>query len=261
MRERAKECLSRAHALLSAGDEASIRYACLEICLALELLCYEKLEAFIVDLPIEKASSWRPKDVMAAILELDPDAEQDMKVTFWKDDEGGLPGPEITLGEYKTFGGKWANKAHNTLSSFLHAPTLDDNRNGRAPNPIAKKRSIEDIYEKLLCIASSNITSVRYSPSIVNFECSECHAKIKRKDAGLIHHKSVECFKCKALYLVERTGDGVYFTLKEAGFRCVSCGGLNVVGQHMLKHGKEISCNKCSFKNTIVRSWAVLAKR
>lgn len=61
MRHMARECVLRSKALLAAGDEASIRHACLELRFAIEYLTYDRLQVYLAEVPNDAVKKWTPK--------------------------------------------------------------------------------------------------------------------------------------------------------------------------------------------------------
>src|SRR5687768_16620234 len=80
MRHSARECVARAKNLLAAGDEASARYACHEVRTAIEYLVYDQLRTYKDEIGYETMKKWQPRDLIAAMREIDPRADQDVEL-------------------------------------------------------------------------------------------------------------------------------------------------------------------------------------
>src|SRR5262245_887190 len=90
MRWSARECVDRAKTLLANGDEHSARYACLELRLTIEYLIYDQLQIYRDELPNDMVKKWQPRELIAAMLTVDPHADVGGRLQV---------GPEVVPGE------------------------------------------------------------------------------------------------------------------------------------------------------------------
>jgi hypothetical protein len=82
-----------ARSLITAGDEASLRYAALEIRMAIELMFYKLLSSYKEELPDDLLKHWQPKKIIDALIDCDPDIEHDYSLTIAQERSGGSHGP------------------------------------------------------------------------------------------------------------------------------------------------------------------------
>jgi hypothetical protein len=87
--------LEKAKALCSACDLESLRYCCLELRLAIELICYERLAAYEKQLPDGALGRWRPQDVVDLITECDPGATTDRILRIGSEGTEDRPEPVV----------------------------------------------------------------------------------------------------------------------------------------------------------------------
>jgi hypothetical protein len=136
MRWSARECVARAKNLLAIGDDASARYACLELRSAIEYLVYDQLQTYRDELDYETARKWQPKELVDAMRAVDPRADMDVELQVGPVYVPGEPPPTDgykSLGKEHRFSLKWITRKHRALGSYLHAPTMDKLENGEAP--------------------------------------------------------------------------------------------------------------------------------
>src|SRR5437867_3989850 len=102
------DCLARAKKQLASPDATSLRYAALELRFCMEAVTYEKLRAYSSRLPVEVLSCWQPPQAVAALLELEDEADQEYTVAFGLRDD--TTGPLDVIGEHRTFAPAWLRK-------------------------------------------------------------------------------------------------------------------------------------------------------
>jgi hypothetical protein len=124
MRQQARDCLDRAKMHLA--DSSALRYACLELRFCIEFLVIDRLQAYLNEVPNDALKKWAPRAIISEILDIDPNGERSVSLAFGIGSTSGASqtAAPLQLGEDRRFTIKWANKSYNTLSSFLHAPTL-----------------------------------------------------------------------------------------------------------------------------------------
>ena len=229
--------------MLATGDEPSVRYACLELRLCIEYLTYDHLEGYLDEASDAVLEKWTPKQIIDALRDVDPEAEQSHTVFIGLTDE---PGDLAFLAESKRFTGKWANTHHNALGSFLHAPTLGQIGSGKAPLLSDVARKATDIADSLTDVLDSELTRWNVG-NFYEFFCSECGKSIKRR-AGSFEEKGLVCrnASCGATYDVSvRTAEQVEFQMRKRWYTCPTCRKLKPIGAHRVVPGAIIECAGC----------------
>ena len=117
--------LARAKDLLATNSEEDLRYACLELRMCIEAICYEKLKSYQKQIPEELLETWQPQKVVESLLEYDPDIELDFSLAIFREDEDGKP-EEIPsfVGEHKAITLKFIKRSYHKLGYYLHVPTI-----------------------------------------------------------------------------------------------------------------------------------------
>ncbi len=135
LRQEARECLARAKTLLARNQIATTRHACLELRQAIEYLAYQQLEAYLNEVPDDAMRKWTPREVIAQMLEVDPKADKTSTLAIGIEEVPGERSKGMKmLGEDRRVTLKWANRSHNALGNFLHAPTLHQLETGKVMN-------------------------------------------------------------------------------------------------------------------------------
>jgi len=191
--------LERAKAFIRAGDENSLRHACLELRLSLERIIYTKLGQIGDKLPPEVFRKWQPQQALKILLSFEPKADQDMSLTLTS--QAGVP---FHIGEYKMFTTHWLSRHYNKLGSFLHATALAD---AAKPSKLTPT-TVQTIFDEIERVASSNL--LMSINSINTFECEVCKADMYASKAQIDANATVECPKCGNKHLVRRITDAVY---------------------------------------------------
>ncbi|WGT32978.1 hypothetical protein [Pseudomonas atacamensis] len=194
-----EDYLSRARAFIAAGDENSLRHACLELRLSLERIIYTKLGQIGEKLPPEVYRKWQPPKALKLLLSFEPKADQDMSLTLTS--QAGVP---FHIGEYKMFTSHWLNKHYQKLGNFLHAPALADSLK---PSSLSSE-AVQAIFDEIERVATS---SMLMSINAINvFDCEVCEGDMYASQAQIDAHATVECPKCGNKHLVRPIEEGSY---------------------------------------------------
>jgi hypothetical protein len=263
MRHAARECVSRARELLARGDEPSARHACLELRFAIEYITYEQLQAYMREVSNDALKKWTPKQVISEMLEVDPHADQSRTIAFGLEHTYGVPPPPEEfhlLGQDRRFSMKWANRNHNALGNFLHAPTMHQIESGGAPTAAAITEKATEVANECELILNSPVFNVNFG-QFFEFECKDCSTQIRRRAGSFTPEQGVVCPKCRAAYNVESAEGGeVRFYLRKSKYTCRACGAENWVGTHRVAHGAILECEKCGRKATIEQRFVLVVK-
>src|ERR1019366_6532542 len=112
-----------AAALLAKQDDASLRYAALELRRCIEAIVYEKLKVYDILLPVGSVHQWQPPQAFDALIAIEPGAEETYTYAIAPQRDFG----QIAEGPYRAVGmderpkGKWIKKTWNKLGAYLHA--------------------------------------------------------------------------------------------------------------------------------------------
>jgi hypothetical protein len=256
MRQEKFEHLRRAKELLAAGDEASLRYCCLELRTCIELVAYALVPLYEKELRRD-FDKWRPQDVIDALLDCAPDADKDYTLRMGPEAHYGEPAKKMfVVGHFKGLTRKFVQRHYHKLGSFLHAPTFAQLSSGSPPIP--DKAFLEETITAVDELCSSSVIS--NFAMRVSLDCQDCGKPISRNTEALKRDGKLICLEptCKAEYTVEDLdSDLPKFRIVQLDFECVSCKTKNYVGQHRLKDGLTITCCNCPAKFHLDRIWRI----
>ncbi|TPK63856.1 hypothetical protein FJ930_26105 [Mesorhizobium sp. B2-4-15] len=151
-RERAKDHLKTVDILLGAGDDGLTRYACVELRLCVEAICYGMLCLYRAELSKGELAKWQPKKVLDELLEIDKYATTPQLLSI-QDPKTGEWHPLGTQ-DYR-FTAKWASKAHNALGNALHVPTIDQLEKGQGATAATFRNRCQEYAPELRKVLDS----------------------------------------------------------------------------------------------------------
>lgn len=266
MRHLASECVTRARELVARGDEASVRHACLELRFAIEYITYSQLQIYRDELPNDALKKWTPKQVISEMLEVDPLADYSIVLSVGPEASDSVPplsfhsGEWKLLGEDRRFSMKWANKNHNALGNFLHAPTMHQIESGGAPTAAAIIKKATEVANECEKILNSSLSNINFG-QFFEFECEDCKTQIRKRKGSFTQEEGVVCPKCRATYDIESAeGNNVICSLRKATYTCRPCGAENGVGVHRVVDGEILECEKCGKKATIKQKFELVGE-
>lgn len=233
-----------ARKLITTGDEVSLRYAALEIRIAIERLFYKLLPAYREELPDDLLKRWQPKQIIDALIDCDPDIERDFTLIMAEERPGGGHGPASIVGKYKAVNRKLLQQYYHKIGSYLHAP-LDDKP--RDPAKIlsflnAAATRIEEYCRKTTVI--SNIATFH------TVQCV-CGRTIKRNARAVQIKPYIRCpnNQCRAVFdLLENDENKAEWKLRETEFVCPQCETSTFFGHHLIDSGVSFTCVGCHQK-------------
>ncbi|MBV8807334.1 MAG: hypothetical protein JO033_01555 [Acidobacteriaceae bacterium] len=246
-----QEAFTAATRLLNEQDDASLRYAALELRRCLEALVYEKLKTYRDVLPEGSVSRWQPPQAFEALIEIEPEAQETYTFAVAPETEPGkLSGaPFQQIGVDERPNAKWIKKTWHSLGSHLHAewPFATSKKAQESPRPFLEK-TLADLEP----LANNSFSGTMNN--VVEFSCQGCEERVKvlLKAIEAKHHAA--CLTCGLRYRAEKVDDGWMFYPDEPPFNCDSCGNKTYVASGRVKVGYEFPCRSCGRKFVIVRS-------
>jgi hypothetical protein len=252
-RSRARAHVKSAKNLMVENGESAARYAGLELRMAIEALTYQLLQVYLAEVPNSIMAQWTPKKILDELLEIDPNADKTTTIFVGIEETPGVPASKMEfLGEDRRFSVKWANKAHNALSNFLHEPTLAQLEKGVDVDAAARVKS-EEILRELDRILDTPLFQTNFG-IFVEIKC-DCGFIIKRKEDVLKAGKPFSCGFCGRHYRYRRdeAEDRWTFAPSKEAYKCLSCDSEQEIETHLLASLPIIACSRCNAK-TQVRS-------
>lgn len=178
-RDQAREHLAAARVLL-AQDGPALRYACLELRLAIEALAYDTLQSYGEDIgaSVDKAhGDWQPSRVLAALAEHDPIGEASLGMALYILGPNGERGEPLVQETDVRLSAEWAGKAHSAMGSFLHQRTINQLRSGKAIDVTVLRRKADEVIVGLEAVLASKIPDIRRGMRF-GYACPDCDGEI-----------------------------------------------------------------------------------
>lgn len=251
----ARQHLKHAEEQLAEGIDRSLKYAALELRMAMEALTYDRATAYKDEFPPKEYETWQPKKVMMVLLEIDPMADKDSSIAIGLEEEYGAPAPKMTsLGTEKVLGLKTLKKHYDALGSYLHIQTLKSTRSGEVINYKKFRERCEEIAKFVSDALSSPVFNCTIG-MFANLECVECGNPLRKRIPSGMDSVIAECFECGATYTVTDDGEGKSkWTPHQHEIECANknCDHKIVVWRHELESGRRWVCPACKGENTFV---------
>jgi hypothetical protein len=248
--------LENAKRLVARGDSDSLRYACLELRLCIEHICYERLAMHESELPLEVLSVWQPQRVISLLLECDPTNEHDTSLALALNDADGIPGQFIHFGTQRAISKRFISAYYHRLSPMLHAPTVADQKAARPAIP----EGLADSLVRTIAAVQPYIDEPFLSNlgAFSHFACEECGSVNVHNVRALSEGKKFKCVgaSCEAHYIVTDTNSAVpLYRLSAFEWKCPACGVQQHIGHHRLFIGGVLKCISCAVRGSV--RWGV----
>src|SRR5258705_1292347 len=161
-RNQSRKDLQSAKDELGANADHRLKFAALELRMAMECLSYDRALAYKDEFPPTEYDTWQPRKVILVLLEIDPTADKDSSIAFGVETVPGVPAPSMqSLGSEKVLSMGMLKKHYDALGSYLHVQTMKQARDG-PPLDFKKLRArceeIATFVEQVLASPIFNIT-------------------------------------------------------------------------------------------------------
>lgn len=215
-----KPHLDRAKSFLLSDNVDSLRYASLELRLAIEAHVYNQLKATMDKIPESVINTWQPQKAIKLLCEFEETADMDLHVIIRNEGEGEGEGEDedVINAEYKNIKSKDLNKWYNSIGSNLHQPTIKNSENYKI-----NKQKLIDLHVELERIEGYGLIAFTRPYSTIN--CEACHKDILYNEFYIMKHSILECQNqgCKNYYLIRKATDGVNEFTCYATIMCWTC--------------------------------------
>jgi hypothetical protein len=81
-RQKARDALHRAKDEMNSASLERLKYAALELRMAMECLTYERASSYAGELPPAEYATWQPRKLMQLLLEINPRADKNSSIAF-----------------------------------------------------------------------------------------------------------------------------------------------------------------------------------
>ena len=253
-RHEAHQALKRAREALE-DDDTRLKYAALELRMAMESLTYDRARAYKDEFPPDEYETWQPRKVMAVLLEIDATADKDSTLSYGVEETPGQPSARMTmLGTEKVLNMETLRKHYDALGSFLHVPTLKQTRSGKAHDPEKQRKRCTEIAGYIEHVLDSRVHNVTLG-NFASMECAECGKPIRKRMPASEETVEAECFACKASYTLRDIGGAqVKWEPHVHQIACSNraCGHKIEIWRREFAAGATWTCPDCDGRNTIV---------
>lgn len=208
LRHEARQALVRATAELACQDDFRIRYAALELRLAMEALTYDRAQAYRREIPPEEYETWQPRKVLGMLLEIDPDADRNSTLRLGVESEYGETPREMPIfGTETVLNLKTLKKHYDALGSYLHMPIGKQFASGNSPDFDKARRRCEEIAAMLDAVLTSSAFNVTLG-NFAEIECARCGKPVRKRLVSGKNSVDASCFHCGAGYAIHNEGEG-----------------------------------------------------
>jgi hypothetical protein len=194
------ECITNAKSLIARGDEASLRYAALELRMCMELITYEKLRTYSSMIPESILEKWQPPQAVKALLEFEPHADESYVLSYGRQKGPAIPAESMTvLGEHKSLSYKWLKTHYNKIGYALHAQAKA--KTGDSRESTKWKDYLLQVVSELEEVIASRINGSGMR-TVFSSECERCEGRVVVNSAAAKNTGRAACFnpECKAEY-------------------------------------------------------------
>lgn len=230
-RHQAREYLKRSKEELATADKDHLKYAALELRMAMESLTYDRALAYKDEFPPDEYETWQPLKLMQVLIDIDPTADMGGSLAVGLEENPGVPASKMTsMGSEIVLNMSTLKEHYSALGSYLHVQSLKQSLSGKPINFEKIRSRCEEIVsfiEKVLSSSVFNITLGNFS----TVACGNCGERMRKRLPHGQRETQVQCYSCHASYTLVDKGD-------------------NQVEWH--PHQEEIECRNTSCKHKIV---------
>jgi hypothetical protein len=207
-RSMAKEAVKRASVELDTKDDDRLRYACVDLRLALEALTYDRATAYRDELPPEHFSTWQPGRLLKVLLEIDPKADRTKTIRV-----GVQPYKETSAPTMKIMGTdvalslKTIKEHYDALSSFIHMPTLKKVEEGWKADPASVRNHCDVVAGAVQKVVDSRLFRSTMAETS-EIPCFRCKTIIRRRIPRKTGIGETKCYACGAPHRYSMEPDG-----------------------------------------------------
>ena len=252
-RHDAQRYLRRAEEELGTGEDERLKYAALELRMAMEALTYDRALAYKDEFPPTEYETWQPRKVMSVLLDIDPTADKDSSLAIGTEEEYGVPAPVMTsLGSEKVLSMVILRQHYDALGSYLHVQSMKQNRTGKTLDYSKIRSRCKEIASFITAVLSSSVFHVALG-SFATMNCMECGKPIRKRIPHGTGAVRAECCECRASYNIIDRGNGqVEWLPQQHEIECANgdCKQKIFVWHHEMEIGRCWICSNCNGRNT-----------
>jgi hypothetical protein len=218
--------------------------------------------AYLGEVPDDAMRKWTPRKVIAQMLEVDPTADKTSTIAVGIEEVPGEQSQDMKmLGEDRRFTLKWANRSHNALGRFLHAPTLYQFETGDAPDHGKMREKADEIAAVIEHTLATSIYNVNFG-NFYKVDCL-CGRSFKRRAGSFAPESGIVCpdVNCRTIWdVVSESGPKVGLKPRQTEYVCQGCNETLHILSQRIKPGKVIVCD-CGAKAEIILTVAAMEEK
>lgn len=251
-RSNARKALASAESELISGEDQRLKYAALELRMAIESVTYDRAMAYKSEFPPHEYETWQPKKIMLTLLEIDSGADSDNSLSFGVEPAPGER-PEVMkhLGSEVVFNLRAIKNHYDALGSYLHSPSLKSINSGAIIDYRKMRMRCEEIASLMKKVLASSVFNSTFGV-FSSFDCCECNVRIRRRMPIGVNNLEIDCFNCLASYTLTRTSEGqIRMTPHQHEIACANadCRHIIIVLRREISRGRTWTCKKCRGRN------------
>lgn len=249
-RNLARESVGRARAELASGDSVRLKFAALELRMAIESVTYERAQSYRDEIPPAEYRTWQPKKVMQLLIDIEPCADKGSSIAYGVEGEPGVAAKEMTsLGAEQVFDLPAIKDHYDALGSYLHMPTLKQLEKEGEPDLAKLHDRCLTIIVLLDGVLSSPVFNINFG-TFSSIECMnpDCRKTVRRRIPSGQSTLSAACLDCEMGYDLSVDADGQCVwrpVLEQVPCPDPSCNQVFTVSSGQLKPGARLKCQSC----------------
>lgn len=256
-RNEARKATGRAKLELDSCDDHRLRYAALELRMALEDLIYERASLYKAELSGKKLSTWQPKKLLNLLLEIDPYADKSSSLSVGIEEKYGKPAKEMTsIGKDRVLGLGEIKKYYDRLGAYLHTQTIEQFSGGKGLTPDKIRTRCDEVRKIIEEVLASPVFNVNIKTTS-SISCQGCGTNIVRRIPSKSEPLVANCINCSASYtLIMKDESEIEWKPNIHEIKCAntSCTSSFNLWKSEIKVGTNWRCPECNGINKIVHA-------
>jgi hypothetical protein len=196
-------------------------------------------------LPEGSVHTWQVPQAFEALVEIEPNAEEDVTYAVALQTESDKPsaGPYMNIGTDRRPKAKRVEELWNKLGSYLHAEWPFSKKKAKKPASAVLQAMLQELEPLVNNFFSGSMSET------TTFKCCGCGTQVKVMKKSVELNGGAVCLTCGMVYKAENVDGGVNFTSAQPPFTC-ECGVSTFVAATKIRLGSKFGCRGC--KRTFV---------
>lgn len=259
-RHLARECLARARTELANEESSRLKFAALELRMAIESVTYERAQSYKEEIPPSEYRTWQPKKLMQVLVDIEPNADKGSSIAFGIEEVPGVEAKEMTwLGAESVFDLKAIKAHYDALGSYLHMPTLKQLEESGEPDLSRLRERCESIIGLLDKVLASSVFNINFGTfSAIKCTNLDCGQTVRKRIPSGATALVAACRACGTNYKVSiGPGDQCNWRPILEDIQCPGpgCSQVFQVSPSELQHGRRLKCHACGGLFQIGLGW------